>query len=232
MKTGKTVLNIELKSLEPMVNQYFKNLSGIDVTAVPEKYGDNVIRAKSAVQDHLNIFILYRCDDIKKIESGEVVLENDMIFKGEMPAKILKDASQVITCVITLKGFQELVEKESDFLVQYFMDTWGSAYVESAQAYLGKKILDELKEENKSRTHLWSPGQYGFELQNQRTIFNLLNPEEAGCTLTKKCMMVPVKSASGIMGVISPEVKDLLVPCDFCSLGAKCPTSKRGCAQL
>lgn len=27
--------------------------------------------------------------------------------------------------MITLAGFQELIEKESDFLVQYFMDTWG-----------------------------------------------------------------------------------------------------------
>jgi len=214
------------------VNQYFKNLSGIDVTAVPEKYGDTVIQAKSVVQDNLNIYIIYKCEDIKEIAADEVVLENGLVFSGKMPATILKDATQVVTCVITLAGFQALIEKEPDFLVQYFMDTWGSAYVESAQAYLGKKVLDELREEGKSRTHLWSPGQYGFELKNQKTIFELLNPEEVGCTLTKKMMMVPVKSGSGIMGVISPDVKDLLLPCDFCSLGAKCPSSKRGCAQL
>jgi len=210
------------------VNQYFKNLSGIDVTAVPEKYGDTVIQAKSVVQDNLNIYIIYKCEDIKEIAADEVVLENGLVFSGKMPATILKDATQVVTCVITLAGFQELIEKESDFLVQYFMDTWGSAYVESSQAYLGKKVLDELREEGKSRTHLWSPGQYGFELKNQKTIFELLDPEEVGCTLTKKLMMVPVKSGSGIMGVISPDVKDLLLPCDFCSLGAKCPSSKRG----
>lgn len=232
MKTDKITLKLDLKSLESTVNQYFKNLSGIDVTAVPEKYGDTVIQAKSAVQDNLNIYIIYKCEDIKEIAADEVILENGLVFSGKMPATILKDATQVVTCVITLAGFQELIEKESDFLVQYFMDTWGSAYVESAQAYLGKKVLDELREEGKARTHLWSPGQYGFELKNQRTIFELLNPEEVGCTLTKKLMMVPVKSGSGIMGVISPDVKDLLLPCDFCSLGAKCPSSKRGCAQL
>ena len=232
MKTDKITLKLDLKSLEATVNQYFKNLSGIDVTAVPEKYGDTVIQAKSAVQDNLNIYIIYKCEDIKEIAADEVVLENGLVFSGKMPATILKDATQVVTCVITLAGFQELIEKESDFLVKYFMDTWGSAYVESAQAYLGKKVLDELREEGKSRTHLWSPGQYGFELKNQKTIFELLHPEEVGCTLTKKLMMVPVKSGSGIMGVISPDVKDLLLPCDFCSLGAKCPSSKRGCAQL
>ena len=42
MELDKRILEIELKSLEPMVNKYFKRLSGIDVEAVPEKYGDTV----------------------------------------------------------------------------------------------------------------------------------------------------------------------------------------------
>ena len=71
--------------------------------------------------------------------------------------------------------FQEIIDKESDFLVQYFMDTWGSAYVESAQEYFGKKMLEDLKKENMSRTHLWSPGQYGFELKNQNTMLKMKN---------------------------------------------------------
>ena len=182
MKTEKVVLELDLKSLDSMVNHYFEKLSGIDATAVPEKYGDSVIRAKNKVRDNLSIFILYKCENIKEKSQEEVVLENGLIYSGKMPAKILKDADQVVTCVITLKGFQELVKKEADFLMQYFMDTWGSAYVEAAQEYYGKKIKDELKQENMARTHLWSPGQYGFELQNQKTIFQILNPEEAGCT--------------------------------------------------
>ena len=232
MKTEKITLKLELQLLESMVNQHFKNLSGIDAEAVPEKYGDTVVRAKETIRDNLNIVILYKCDNIKSMSDDEVVLENGLKYSGKMPVKILKDAAQVVTCVITLQGFQELAQKEEDFLVQYFMDTWGSAYVESAQAYLGKKVLEDLKTEGKSRTHLWSPGQYGFELKNQKTIFELLNPEEVGCTLTKKFMMVPVKSGSGIWGVIEPDVKDLLLPCDFCQFGSKCPASKRGCAQL
>ena len=232
MNTERHVVEINLESLEPDVNQFFQRLSGIDATGIPEKYGDTVIRAKNAIKDNLKLFIVYKCDNILALENEEVVLEDGIIYKGKMPAKILKDAKQVVSHVVTLKGFKELAEEEEDFLVQYFMDTWGSAYVESTQAWFGKTLLQELKKENKSRTHVWSPGQYGFELQNQRTIFDLLHPEEVGCTLTKSLMMVPVKSASGIIGIIDPDVKDLLLPCDFCPLGAKCPASKRGCAQL
>lgn len=232
MKIDKNIMKLELMILDSVVDQNFKKLSGIDVDAVPEKYGDTVIQAKNAIRNNLNMYIIYKCDNIKEISSEEVVLENDMRYKGKMPARILKDSDQVISSVITLIGYQELVDDEEDFLVQYFMDTWGSAYVESAQAYLGKKLLEDLKKEGKSRTHLWSPGQYGFELQNQKIIFGLLHPEEVGCTLTKSLMMTPVKSGSGIMGVRNPEVKELLIPCDFCPRGADCPTSKRGCAQL
>jgi len=232
MKTDKNVIKLDLNLLDSTVNQYFKNLSGIDATAVPEQYGDSVTEAQNRIRDNLNIYIVYKSDNIKEIGTEEVTLENGMCYRGKMPAKILKDSVQVISSVITLNGFQELMEEEEDFLVQYFMDTWGSAYVEAAQAWMGKKLLEELKAEEKSRTHLWSPGQYGFELQNQKTIFALLSPEEVGCTLTKSCMMIPVKSGSGIMGIIDPDVKDLLLPCDFCPHGANCPSSKRGCAQL
>lgn len=232
MKQEKVILEIALSSLETMVNKCFEKMTGIDILAVPEQYKDTVALAKQAVCNNLKIYIIYKCDDIKESHLDEVVLENGLIYTGKMPAKILKDSEQVISCVITLKGFQELMENEEDFLVQYFMDTWGSAYVESAQAYLGRKLLGDLKIEGKSRTHLWSPGQYGFELENQKTIFELLKPEEVGCTLTKSLMMTPVKSGSGIFGIISPDIKELLLPCDFCPHEADCPSSKRGCAQL
>ena len=50
MKTDRNIIKLELESLEHTVNQYFKNLSGIDVTAVPDIYGDTVIQAKETVQ--------------------------------------------------------------------------------------------------------------------------------------------------------------------------------------
>lgn len=69
MKTDKITLKLDLKSLESTVNQYFKNLSGIDVTAVPEKYGDTVIQAKSVVQDNFKGCNTgcYVCDYVSRV---------------------------------------------------------------------------------------------------------------------------------------------------------------------
>lgn len=231
MKNEKVVLSKTLDTFTD-VNPYFEKLSGIDMEHIPEKYGDGVEKTKELVQDNLNIILLYRCDEIEDIQDNRVILKDGNTYTGEMPPKILKDSEQVITFVVTLHGFTELAEKVDDLMENYFLDTWGSAYVEAAQGWLGKMVLTKLREEGLSRTHLWSPGQHKFSLQNQNTVFRILKPEEYGCILTKNLMMQPIKSTSGIMGIVSPDVKDLLLPCDFCTLGKHCPASKRGCAEL
>lgn len=214
------------------VAPFFKKISGIDITNIPEKYGDDVLDAQKILCEHAEIAILYKCNNILSMTKTEVVLEDGIKYTGKMPPRILKDSKQVITCVITLCGFTELLSQNYDMMIEYFLDAWGSSYVECAQAWLGKHLKEELAKEGLCRTHLWSPGQHQFELQNQKTVFAILNPEDVGCTLTKNLMMVPVKSGSGIWGIIENGVENVLLPCDFCSFSSTCPASKKGCAEI
>ena len=222
------------KKLDELVDvaPFFKKLSGIDVDNVPEKYGNDVLDAQKMLLDGAEIAMIYKVSDIVSVGESEVCLADGVKLSGKMPPKILADSNQLVSCVITLCGFTEVAEKNDDMMIEYFLDAWGSAYVECAQAWLGKYLKEELAKEGFSRTHLWSPGQHRFELHNQRALFDLLKPEEVGCTLTKNYMMVPVKSGSGIWGIVDKDVKSVLLPCDFCSYGATCPASKRGCAEI
>ena len=231
MKTERIVLRKRLDFFED-VNDYFKRLSGNDMADIPAKYGSSVEDARDQAMENLEIGMVYQCDNIETAGETEVVLECRERFTGDMPGRILKDAGQVVSFVVSLCGYGELAEQTEDIMEQYFLDTWGSAYVEAAQGWLGRNVLAGLKEEGMSRTHLWSPGQHQFALSNQKALFRILKPEDIGCRLTGNLMMVPVKSASGIMGIVPEDVKDLLLPCDFCPYGAACPASKRGCAEL
>ena len=212
--------------------EFFEKHAGFHPDDAPAKYGGGVQAAWKAINDQLEVAILFDCEEIKEICENEVVLVSGISFTGEMPPRILKDSDSVFSYVITLCGFEELKNTMTDIMALYFMDAWGTAFAEAGQAWLGKYVKSLLEEEGLTRTHLWSPGQHEFSLANQRSLFSILKPEEVGCTLTKTLMMVPVKSVSGIMGGTSPEVKDHLLPCDFCKLGATCPASKRGCAEL
>ena len=119
----------------------------------------------------------------------------------------------------------------TDVTEQYFLDAWGSTYVESAQAWLANYLQCELESVGKKRTYMWSPGQHKFDLSNQKVVFDILQPEEEGCTLNESYMMSPVKTGSGIWGVLDMDVEDLLLPCDYCELAEKCPSAKTGCAE-
>ncbi len=231
MNTDRVILRKKLDELVD-VAPFFEKISGIDVNHIPEKYGDDVLTAKKILTEEAEIAIIYKVSDIESMTEDEVTLKENITLSGKMPPKILADSKQLVSCVITLCGFTKAAAKTDDIMIEYFLDSWGSAYVECAQAWLGKYIKEELAKEGLSRTHLWSPGQHRFDLHNQRALFDLLKPEEVGCTLTKNYMMVPVKSGSGIWGIVDQGVKNMLLPCDFCSYGATCPASKRGCAEI
>ena len=231
MNTDRFIIRKKLNELVDAA-PFFQKITGIDVNHIPEQYGDDVTNAQKLLEEYAEIVIIYKTSGIESVSENEVILEDGMKLSGQMPPMILKESKKLISCVITLQGFTEASEQNEDIMIEYFMDSWGSAYVECAQAWLGKYIKEELEKEGLKRTHLWSPGQHRFELVNQRTLFDILKPEEVGCTLTESYMMVPVKSGSGIWGIVDKEIEKLLLPCDFCSFGATCPSSKRGCAEL
>ena len=135
------------KKLNDLVDvaPFFKKISGIDITDIPEKYGDDVMDAQKILCENTEIAILYKCSAIQSMTECEVVLEDGLKYTGKMPPRILKDSNKVITCVITLCGFTDLISQNHDMMIEYFIDAWGSAYVECAQAWLGKYLKDELK---------------------------------------------------------------------------------------
>jgi len=223
-----------IKRCDELTNapEFFEKHAGFPPEDAPAKYGDGVETARKAINDNLEVVIMFNCEDVKEIGDDLVLLDSGFQFFGDMPPRILKDSDRVINYIITLSGFDKLKNSMTDIMAQYFMDAWGTAFVEAAQDWFGEYVKMELKKEGLQRTHLWSPGQHNFGLRNQKTLFGILTPEDYECTLTRTLMMVPVKSVSGIIGITTPDVKKHLLPCDFCKLAATCPASKRGCAEL
>ena len=229
MSDNRIIKRISLDELTD-VNDFYKRLSGVNPSDVDPKYGTAVEDARRAVAEQCNIAMVYERIAITEHYDDRIVLENGISFTGKMPALVTKDSSELFAFVVVLEGYTAF--SSDDIMVEYFADTWGSAYVECAQAYLASEISNRLANENMMRTHLWCPGQHSFELKNQQPIFELLKPEDIGCTLSKRFMMIPVKACSGIMGIVPAGTTDLPKPCDYCQFGKTCPASQRGCAAL
>jgi len=229
MSFERIIKNISLNELTD-VNDFYERLSGVNPDNADPKYGTAVEDARKLISEQCEIAIVYNRFRISNRDDNSITLESGEKFTGKMPVLALKDADELYAFVVVLSGYSSL--NCDDVMIEYFADTWGSAYVECAQALLANKILEKLKEEGMKRTHLWSPGQHSFELKNQQTLFDLLKPEDIGCTLTKRLMMVPVKACSSIIGIIPADTTELLKPCDYCQFGKTCPSSKKGCAAI
>lgn len=230
MYTEKRVIRKHPKELF-MFDTFFKKLTGIELEDIPEEYLYYVLKTQDKIKKNTEIVIIYKCENISEITEDAVILGNGSKYTGELLPIIFKDSTQIVTCLITLKGYEAIKAELTNVTEQYFLDAWGSTYVESAQAWLANYLQCELEIDGKGRTHLWSPGQHKFELSNQKTVFEILQPEDEGCTLNESYMMTPVKTGSGIWGVVNLGTKDMLIPCDFCELASKCPSAKIGCAE-
>ena len=67
------------------------------------------------------------------------------------------------------------------------------------------------------RTNRYSPGYCGWNVSEQKNIFQLIPEKFCGIELTDSCVMVPMKSVSGIIG-IGKEVRYNPYTCNLCKM--------------
>ena len=229
MNANRVVIEIPMNELRQQ-GEYFKRHTGIDLADIPEKYGDSVLQAQKSIES-LKIRAVYQCADIAEQSDRAVTLSTGEVLAGKIPPMLLKDSAQVVCLVVSLTGYEALLVQTEDIMENCFLDSWGSTYIEVAAEWVLDRVRRDLAAENLHTTHMWCPGQHEFDLTNQRALFQLLQPEEIGCTLAKSCKMIPVKSISGIVGVIGENTVSTILPCDFCTLQPTCPASKSGNCQ-
>lgn len=229
MKTNRIIQYVDLPELSD-VEEFFRRHTGVDAAAADERYADAVVEGRRAIEEHCRVAMVYGRVGIESRGPSSVTLSDGHVLEGKMPARALEHSSEVYLFAMTVDGFVNF--SSDDIMVDYFGDTWATAYIECAQAHLARRIGEELEKEGHHRTHVWCPGQVGFGLENQRVLFDILSPKDIDLTLSDALMMVPVKSASGIIGVMPEDAEESVKPCDYCEYRPTCPGSDRGCASL
>ena len=115
-------------------------------------------------------------------------------------SSVLRDCKDVfIMAVTTGIDIDRLITKL--YLKQdssaFFIDSIGSAAIESFADYMNKKIC-----ENLNTTNRFSPGYADFPLEFQKNLLARINASQTvGITLSEKLMMTPIKSITAIIGI-------------------------------
>jgi hypothetical protein len=208
----KSQIDIQFSVLENMIGYAPGQMGTYEKQQLKEVF--ELIKSRSNLQAGY-LILEPRFDQVSKsIQLVDAQLAVESIIFAQ-----LKNAGQIVFMACTIGQQLEVIVQEfrnkKDFLSEYFSDIIGSAYVESLADYVHKYIESEMKSAGLNITNRFSPGYCGWEVDEQKNLFNLAPSGFCGITLTDSALMQPMKSVSAILGV-GKEVKWKNYHCNKC----------------
>ena len=131
--------------------------------------------------------------------------------------------------------FQHRLTQEGDIVRIYLANEIGSIIAEKTADRMEELLQEQLTPKGLYRTNRYSPGYCGWPVSEQPILFDLFRPKGSehnsvfsptpcDIHLTDSCLMIPIKSVSGVIG-IGHNVHKREYTCNYCGLRANC---KRG----
>lgn len=151
---------------------------------------------------------------------GHVVCPDGVLQTGRRISGYMMGATEIALFICTAgQTFTELshrYQQNGDFLEAFVVEAIGSVTVEKAMDRIQFRLEAEMAAAGKQITNRYSPGYCDWALTGQQSLFACIGPHSTGITLSESCLMQPIKSVSGIIG-IGPEVKKRPYGCAICT---------------
>ncbi len=143
----------------------------------------------------------------------------------------------VVTAGQEFEAFQHRLTQEGDMVRIYLANEIGSIIAEKTADQMEELLQQQLTPKGLYRTNRYSPGYCGWHVSEQPILFELFRPKvptynnkssptPCGIHLTDSCLMVPIKSVSGVIG-IGHNVRRQDYTCNHCGLNASCKRGRR-----
>lgn len=111
------------------------------------------------------------------------------------------------------EAYLHRLKQEGDIVKEYVADAIGSVIAEVCVTEINKE-LEEMSEYTHSLPY--SPGYCGWDIREQQQLFSLFPDHPCGITLSDSCLMAPVKSVSGFIG-LGASLKRQPYRCEICT---------------
>ena len=163
--------------------------------------------------------IYYRVVDFRVKERGIIHIEGAIEFESNNLSEVMKSAEKLVFFIGTLgSGIEEEIGAlmgNNDLPEAYILDAMGSVAAEDLVDKFQKTIENECERTGKTVTLRFSPGYCDWPLTEQKKLFSLFKSEDIPVQLLDSCLMQPVKSISGVFGIV-PQGSILFNPCSDC----------------
>jgi hypothetical protein len=153
----------------------------------------------------INPIYSYAVRDIDFVIGSSAFIESGVIFQSRVIAGLLKKCERVAVFALTIDGYlEEAVNHLADngLVVQArVLDAIGSDAAEQVAEHVHQMITEGAEAQGLATSQRFSPGYCDWEVDQQRMLFRAMNGSSAFIQLTDKCLMIPQKSISGIIGI-------------------------------
>ena len=191
--------------------------------AIPNGYREILDRlfaeAKEIVAPKCGFIVLPKGSAV--VETGKIILNGKSFNTGKIVSGQLKKMEQVALYAGTIgpefDRWSRQTFDEVDPLAGYMIDLIGSAMAESLADWLEEKIAEYARMDGHFCSKRYSPGNCGWDVAEQRKLFEFFPKSFCGIHLTESALMEPHKSVSGIIG-IGPKVIRKDYPCVGCKI--------------
>ncbi|MGB9803559.1 Vitamin B12 dependent methionine synthase activation subunit [Desulfofundulus sp.] len=168
---------------------------------------------------------------VVKTTGTQIFLAGGQALTSSLLVRLAGTAESMLLVVCTLGHLidrrMEEYSKKGLAAHAYFLDVAATCIIEAAGRQLVAKIKSQLEACGLKTTIPLGPGHsYWKNLQDQRIIYDLVNPSTIGVNILKSGIMLPKKSLSMVMGIgrqLPPSAEN---HCYYCSMGRKCPLSR------
>ena len=163
---------------------------------------------------------LYRIDEVVALEPRRLALASGSVFDGALGA-FLEHSRLIATFVVTIGSAVERLSRGWLRAGKVMQGTIADAIASEAAAAAEARLRDEVRAWAHGRglevTPPYSPGYCGMDVRQQIPLFASLPVREINVRLTPSCLMVPVKSISGLIGIgPADKVSPQAYPCVAC----------------
>jgi cobalamin-dependent methionine synthase I len=165
--------------------------------------------------------VLYSTRKMKEVGKGTVTLEGGISLKSGKLSKTLGtcDTATVFLATIgsDIDGVIKDLSGDNKLSDAYLYDAIGSVAVEAAVDDFQNRFDLTLSDRRESTTARFSPGYCDWNIEEQAKIFDILDGEAAGVSLSPSFLMNPRKSVSGVFGIAPGPAEARPNPCTMCS---------------
>lgn len=161
--------------------------------------------------------------NVKQVNDLSVTIAGNVTFQSEVLGHLLRHSKDVAVFALTIgpeiEALARQLTNEGAGVDAFVVDAIGTCAVQKLVVYLQKRVAAWAVGQGLGVSKRFCPGYCDWSVAEQKGLFELLQDEVPGITLTEHCLMLPHKSMSGLIGIgeAGLQVRNY-VPCRNCQM--------------